>query len=88
MTSCQICQREIGDKDKEFSEDDYAHPGVLGNIDKACYSRLQNVDEGGDPALPWTDPISGEVDFEGMEQDLGVSTGAEDFENGEEDGYY
>ena len=81
MTSCQICQREIADKDKEFSEDTYAHPGVLGNIDKACYSRLQNVDEGGDPALPWTDPISGEVDYEGMAQDLAVDDGSQDPED-------
>lgn len=31
-----------------------------------------------DPDGPWTDPISGEVDYEAMEEDLGVNTGIDD----------
>lgn len=33
----------------------------------------QNIPYDADPAEPWTDPISGEVDYAAMEEDLGVS---------------
>jgi hypothetical protein len=77
-----VCETSIEDSQKEFAEDQSAHPGILGLIHTECYTYVADVV----PDLPWTDPISGEVDFEGMEEDLGVSDGSEDF-NPEVDGF-
>jgi len=74
--SCVVCQQPVGPEDKEFSEDQERHPGILGEVHKSCYGK--EVDAR--PDLPWTDPISGEVDFETMSDDLGVATES-DFED-------
>ena len=77
LSKCQICEKEIPEEQREFAENQEAHPGILGIIDPECYAKVDQED----PALPWTDPISGELDFEEMEQDLSVSTGDEDEED-------
>lgn len=38
---------------------------------------LYQVESTLDPDLPWTDQISGEVDYEVMAEDLGVSDGTD-----------
>ena len=37
-----------------------------------------------DPAEPWTDPLTGEVDWEGMKEDLGIVDGSEEDPDGED----
>ncbi len=78
VEKCTVCKTRIEEEQKEFAEDQSAHPGILGLIHKECWDYITDVQ----PDLPWTDPISGEVDFEGMANDLGVDSG-EDFEDGE-----
>ncbi len=67
---CVRCNQAVLQEDKEFADNPETHPGVLGPVHKRCY----NAQAESDPALPWTDPISGEIDFKGMEEDLGVAT--------------
>lgn len=71
---CDVCRKELEGEEKEFAEAQENHPGYLGLIDRGCYSQLIDVD----PALPWTDSISGETDYGAMQEDLGVDTGEED----------
>ena len=72
---CMTCNLPIETpEDKEFSESQENHPGVLGQIHIKCYQKV--CDER--PDTPWTDPISGEIDFEGMGDDLGVYPATED----------
>ena len=74
---CLICNKPIPEEQRNFAENQEAHPGVLGIIDPECYAKVDQED----PALPWTDPISGEVDYEGMAQDLDVDDGSQDPED-------
>lgn len=71
---CAVCGQAVPKEEEEFALNQEAHPGVLGPVDQNCYERVTKED----PAAPWTDPISGEVNFEMMEQDLGISTGDEE----------
>jgi len=81
IEKCTVCDTPIEQEQKEFAEDQSAHHGVLGLIHLECYDYFSDVQ----PDLPWTDPISGEVDFEGMANDLGVNDGSQqDDELGED----
>jgi hypothetical protein len=73
---CLICDKEIPEKELRFAEDPGYHPGILGPIHPACY--YQAVEEM--PDLPWTDPISGEVDYDEMSESIGLSDPETDFE--------
>ena len=55
---CYGCNKFLEGEEKEFAEEWGAHPGILGLICPDCYHKA--CDEY--PELPWTDPISGEVD--------------------------
>jgi len=78
---CCGCQRPLKTKeDREFAENHETHPGVLGTICPECYDN-QCLEH---PDTPWKDPISGEIDYEAMAEDLGVATGEEE----EEEEYY
>jgi len=69
---CIACQRPLKTKeDREFAENQCNHPGVLGTICPQCYGK--ECEEY--PETPWEDPISGEVDYEAMAEDLDVDTG-------------
>jgi hypothetical protein len=76
MVICVICEKEITDLDLYFAESWEAHPGILGPIHPQCYEKA--VDER--PDLPWTDPISGQVDYREMGDALGISDPERDFE--------
>ncbi len=73
---CDICKKPLDKSELEFAREQGNHPGYLGLLDPKCYSKLTE----NDPTLPWTDPISGETDYQEMESDLGVSTGSTDEE--------
>ena len=72
--NCVVCKKEIEKKDRDYAENQENHIGILGLVDPSCYGKA-NEEE---PDLPWTDPISGEVDYEDMAEDLGVSFGDEE----------
>jgi len=65
---CVLCGKFIREEDREFAEEWGAHPGILGPVCPECYDKA--VEE--EPALPWTDPISGFTDYGEMGRDLGV----------------
>jgi hypothetical protein len=81
LSLCVICNQPIGPEDKDFSENQENHPGVLGEVHRKCYDKEIEAR----PDLPWTDPISGEVDYDEMSEDLGVSNGLDSDE--ETDGF-
>jgi hypothetical protein len=76
---CVACNQQVDSEDVEFSQDQQQHPGILGDVHPACYRSASDSQ----PDLPWEDPISGEVDYEAMAEDLGVSFG----DGEEEDGF-
>jgi len=79
--TCVVCGLPIVDEEeKKFAEDQEAHPGILGKVCRRCYNK--ECDE--HPDLPWEDPISGEVDWEGMTEDLGVDTGYDEYDEYED----
>jgi hypothetical protein len=67
---CYGCNKLLEGEDLAFAEEPGAHPGLLGQYCPACYR--QAVEEA--PDLPWTDPISGEVDYDEMASDLGFES--------------
>jgi len=74
---CVLCDKEIeNEEEQEWAFDNANHLGVLGPCHKKCYDKA--CDE--EPDLPWQDPISGEVDYEAMKEDLGVIDGTEEEE--------
>ena len=73
---CVICEKEISDIDLYFAQNWEAHPGILGLIHPRCYEKA--VEE--IPDLPWTDPISGQVDYREMGEALGFDDPERDFE--------
>jgi len=80
-TKCCVCQLPIEDKEEqEWAKNQENHPGVLGTPHRKCYDKVCKED----PDTPWTDPISGEVDYETMAEDLGVETGEEEWDEGAE----
>lgn len=83
-SECEICERVLCGWPALRAECQACHPGFLGTICDNCYGVL--VEE--EPDLPWTDPISGRVDYEAMEGDLGVVTGVEDWILDEDEGFY
>lgn len=67
---CTICHFLVEDeKEQKWAADNQNHPGVLGPVHHKCYDKACQED----PDLPWTDPISGEVDYDAMSEDLGVA---------------
>lgn len=66
---CVICKKKIPEKDRSFAQYPEYHPGILGPIHFECYNKA--VDKS--PDLPWTDPISGQVDYREMGEALGFS---------------
>jgi len=60
------CFETIRDSDEECKE--------------CCYEPEYDYEDPEDPLEPWTDPISGEVDYEQMEGDLGIDTGIDEGE--------
>jgi len=64
---CCVCHLDVVGEDLAWAKEQANHPGVLGILHPQCYNKT--CDE--EPAAPWTDPISGEVDFDGMAEDLG-----------------
>lgn len=68
---CDACNQPLTSADEELAKNQENHPGILGMICQTCYRKA--VDER--PELPWEDPISGEVDYVMMQQDLGVDCG-------------
>lgn len=79
---CVICKEEITKKDRNFALYPEYHPGILGPIHLECYEKA--VEE--IPDLPWTDPISGVVDYREMGESIGLSDPEEDMEF--EDDFY
>jgi len=78
---CVLCDLPIEDeKEQQWASDNANHPGVLGPCHESCYRKSCEQQ----PDLPWTDPISGEVDYEAMAEDLDVDTGEEEWEEGAE----
>jgi len=72
---CCICRLMIEKpKELEWSENQENHPGVLGQCHEKCYNKLCEER----PETPWQDPISGEMDFQGMGDDLGISPATEE----------
>ena len=71
---CVICKKEIPEEERDFAQYPEYHPGILGPIHYACYEKA--VDE--IPDLPWTDPISGQVDYREMGAALGFNDPEED----------
>ena len=69
--NCVVCEKAIEKKDRNYAENQENHIGILGLVHPSCY----NITVDAEPDLPWTDPISGEVDFESMTEDLGVDDG-------------
>jgi len=67
---CYGCNKLLEGEEKEFAEEQAAHPGMLGLYCPDCYKKA--CDE--DPSIPWTDPISGETDYEEMAEALGFET--------------
>ena len=67
-------------------EAEYCHPVEVKTYvcPKCGYEEQEEFDI--DPAEPWTDPISGEVDFDAMAEDLGCPEMG-DNPPGEEDHY-
>jgi len=64
-----LCQFLIEDeKERKWAVDNCNHPGILGPVHYKCYDKACKEE----PDLPWTDPISGEVDYHAMGEDLGV----------------
>ncbi len=72
MSECSFCKRKLEGEDQEFAEDPGHHPGILSPICPGCYKKA--CDE--QPDIPWTDPISGQVDYREMAEDLGVDDGS------------
>ena len=80
--TCCVCKKPIPEKEKEYAELPENHPGVLGPIHPACYDKLVTAC----PDLPWTDPITGEINYDEMAEDLGVDgDGYEDEDEGDEE---
>lgn len=74
---CQGCGKELTNEEKEWG----VHPGILGPCCHECYHKA--VEER--PELPWTDPISGQVDYEEMAEALGIDDGTGDYDDFYED---
>ena len=72
--NCVVCEKVIEEKDRDYAENQENHIGILGVVHPSCYGATIEME----PDLPWTDPISGEVDYEGMAEDLGVASGEPD----------
>lgn len=77
---CVVCKRILCGWPALLAENQATHPGFLGTICDNCYKVM--LDE--EPELPWTDPISGRVDYEEMEADLGIDSGRDDWMEDEE----
>jgi len=76
---CFVCQFPIEtEEEQKWAENQENHPGVLGTLHRKCYDKVCEQH----PDTPWEDPISGEVDYEAMAEDLDVDTG-EEWEEGE-----
>jgi len=74
---CCVCQQSIEDEEEQkWAENQENHPGVLGTLHRKCYDEVCEER----PDTPWEDPISGEVDYEAMAEDLGMGTGEEEWE--------
>jgi hypothetical protein len=74
---CDICHKPIKTKkEEEWAAEQGNHPGYLGRPHRKCYLKMCDKE----PELPWTDPISGETDWEAMKDDLGVTDGTEEDE--------
>lgn len=72
---CCVCGLPIeGEDERKFAEDQAQHPGILGYVHPKCYKIACKEDSN----LPWTDPISGEIDFQAMGEVLGISPATED----------
>jgi hypothetical protein len=76
MTKCVICGLSIPQKDRYFANEPKAHPGILGTVHPVCYDKA--VEE--IPDLPWTDPISGQVNYKEMGEALGFSDPEDDID--------
>jgi len=73
---CCVCNQQVDSSDVGFSADQAQHPGVLGDVHPACYRSQVDAQ----PQLPWEDPISGEVDYDAMGEDLGLDEEGPDFD--------
>lgn len=67
--NCVICKKVIPEDELDFARYPEYHPGILGPLHVACYEKA--VEEV--PDLPWTDPISGQVDYREMGEALGFT---------------
>lgn len=73
---CCICHLDVVGKELAWAKNQANHPGVLGILHEKCYDAACK-DE---PDLPWTDPISGETDFDEMAEDLGCPELGENYD--------
>lgn len=80
--ACCICKKPIPEENREYAELPENHPGILGPVHPECYDRACEES----PDLPWEDPISGEVDYDEMAEDLGVDEGEDEGSEWEEQG--
>lgn len=78
-TTCTTCGKSLTTSEREFAENQEEHPGILGVICQSCYQKACETC----PELPWTDPISGAVDWDAMKGDLGISDGTEEWKEEE-----
>lgn len=54
----------------------FCYPSLIDDLCPGCpLNGYELAPEEEDPEAPWKDPISGEVDYEAMEEDLGLDTG-------------
>ena len=81
-SGCVICEKAIMPEDRFFANEPGAHPGILGPVHAECYDKAVEVQ----PDLPWTDPISGQVDYREMGDASDISDPERDYE--EESEFY
>ena len=62
-----ICEKPVLEKDQSFANEPGTHPGILGPIHVECYDKAVEAQ----PDLPWTDPISGQINYKEMAEDIG-----------------
>ena len=75
--NCLHCGKLILEKDQDIANEPGAHPGILGPIHERCYLKAVEAV----PDLPWTDSISGQVDYRAMGEALGFSDPEEEYLN-------
>lgn len=80
---CCVCHLDVVGNELEWAREQANHPGCLRICHTKCYDDVCNER----PDTPWTDPISGETDFDEMAEDLGCPEMRDNY-NGEGEEVY